>query len=276
MAKRVLKVLDKDKTECSQGFFDQQVYSECADVSQRMRKMGVALVHEFFGQREIASIAAGQEGLVLTLFDDTKKAVDLTVNALGEVSVRREGILLSGFETNATSIVKTVNKVFEERKEVIAKPASVLPLQNKSDQLANEIASHLSNDVSGLTAKLGLKPIDYSVEIVQSGLMLVFCDKRGRSISATVCCDGSLKVSIQGNKEEHESPDIGLAIPYLKKLLYGDQEEKEEPKSEEYKRRFEHGVHGHAPPDDEETPQKSPKIQEEETEESSTQLVVLD
>lgn len=152
------------------------------------------------------------------------------------------------------------------------------PPLDRPDQLADEIASHLSNDVSGLTTKLGLKPVDYSVEIVQSGLMLVFCDKKGRSISATVCCDGSLKVSIQGNKDEHESPDIGLAIPYLKKLLCGesDQEEKEEPKSEEYKRRFEHGVHGHAPPDDEETPQKSPKIQEEETEESSTQLVVLD
>ena len=151
---------------------------------------------------------------------------------------------------------------------------------DRPDQLASEIASHLSNDVSGLTAKLGLKPADYSVEIVQSGLMLVFCDKRGRSISATVCCDGSLKVSIQGRQEEHESPDVGLAVPYLRKFLTGEsgqEEEKVEEESEEFKRRFVHGVHGHAPPDDEieETPQKSPKIQEEE-ETPATQLVQLD
>lgn len=172
--------------------------------------------------------------------------------------------------------------------EVVVRSERPPPL-DRPDQLASEIASHLSNDVSGLTAKLGLKPVDYSVEIVQSGLMLVFCDKRGRSIGATVCCDGSLKVSIQGSlkvstqgrQEEHESPDIGLAVPYLRKLLTGEREsieEKEEEISEEFKRRFVHGVHGHAPPDDEmedETPQKSPKIQEEE-ETPATQLVQLD
>lgn len=176
----------------------------------------------------------------------------------------------------------------EDRVTILSSSADRSPL-DRPDQLASEIASHLSNDVSGLTAKLGLKPVDYSVEIVQSGLMLVFCDKRGRSISATVCCDGSLKVSIQGSlkvstqgrQEEHESPDVGLAVPYLRKLLTGEsgQEEKKEEESEEFKRRFVHGVHGHAPPDDEieETPQKSPKIQEEEEEEPEpTQLVQLD
>lgn len=172
---------------------------------------------------------------------------------------------------DADAAIETVAVVRQEH------PSSPL---DRPDQLASEIASHLSNDVSGLTAKLGLKPVDYSVEIVQSGLMLVFKGKAG-TIEATVCCDGRLKVSVNGRDPPYESPDIGLAVPYLRKLLTGEREsieEKEEEISEEFKRRFVHGVHGHAPPDDEmedETPQKSPKIQEEE-ETPATQLVQLD
>lgn len=152
-------------------------------------------------------------------------------------------------------------------------PASVLPLQNESDQLASEIASHLSNDASGLVTKLGLKPVDYSAEIVQSGILLKFEGKVGQ-IGATVCCDGSLKISVNG-KTQGESPDVEFAVSYLKKLISGKGLNKFEPTSSDdeetkaaFKRRFEYGVHGHAPPDDEfeEEPEKSPKIQEEEEE----------
>lgn len=163
------------------------------------------------------------------------------------------------------------------------------PPLDRPDQLADEIASHLSNDANGLTTKLGLKPVDYSAEIVQSGILLKFEGRVGQ-IEATVCCDGSLKVSVNHGRV-HESPDIGFAIPYLKKLISGKGLNKFEPTSSDdeetkaaFKRRFEYGVHGHKDPADEEderewanrkeeeeTPQKSPKIQEEE-EEEPTQL----
>lgn len=153
------------------------------------------------------------------------------------------------------------------------------PPLDRPDQLASEIASHLSNDVSGLITKLGLKPVDYSAEIVQSGILLKFEGKVGQ-IEATVCCDGSLKVSVNG-KTQGESPDVEFAVSYLKKLISGKGLNKFEPTSSDdeetkaaFKRRFEYGVHGHAPPDDDEEPVKSPKIQEEE--EEPTQLVKLD
>ena len=172
------------------------------------------------------------------------------------------------------------------------------PPLDRPDQLADEIASHLSNDASGLTTKLGLKPVDYSAEIVQSGILLKFEGRVGQ-IEATVCCDGSLKVSVNG-KTQGESPDVEFAVSYLKKLISGKGLNKFEPTSSDdasvlplqneretkaaFKRRFEYGVHGHKDPADEEderewanrkeeeeTPQKSPKIQEEE-EEEPTQL----
>lgn len=174
--------------------------------------------------------------------------------------------------------------------EAVVRPER--PPLDRPDQLASEIASHLSNDVSSLTTKLGLKPVDYSVEIVQSGLMLKFEGKVGK-IEATVCCDGSLKVAVNG-KTQGESPDVEFALSYLKKLISGKGLNKFEPTSSDdeetkraFKRRFEYGVHGHKDPADEEderlwanrkeeeeTPQKSPKIQEEEPE--PTQVVKLD
>ena len=127
--------------------------------------------------------------------------------------------------------------------EVVIRQERPLPL-DRPDQLASEIASHLSNDVSGLTTKLGLKPItdltleiqshmdnntshlisklglqpsDYSAEISTSGLTISIHGQ----VKATVRCDGTVQVE-RFDQLVCQAPNVEVASTVVKELITDD------------------------------------------------------
>lgn len=331
VAKRVRERLDRKKPAYES--LCRQISDACAQISQGMRKKGVALLSELSEIQRVDSVSVDKQGLVLTLYGDTRRRVDAKVGVLGEVSVALDGVAVPAMGSGVTSSVKLVQHLLENKplssitndstlaatsqelgsvmKTAVSelglrpehgasakpnelgwmlsfycqagriemllchdrsvmvkhngKPAlqapdvsmaviylkELLAEEKKTpsvDDLALEIQSHLANDTGHLIRQLGLKPGEYSLEIDRSGLKVKY-----RNVEAIVCCDGRVKVTVNGERIP-DALDVKMAISNLEGLLAKRQIEEVQ---------------------EEEEPKKSPKIEEEEPV-PPTQLVNLE
>lgn len=218
-----------------------QIDDACAQLSQQMRKKGVALLRELSEKQPVESVSVGRTGLVLTLYDDSKRRIDTKINALGEVSVALDGAAVPTMSgTGVTSSVNVVDLLLKDKPvpppanefgvPVIASDTNQelgsvvsstgLRLYLPADPLTNltrEIGCHLNNDASHLIFKLGLSPSDYSANICASGLAISI---HGR-IKATVRCDGTVQVE-RYDQLVCQSQNVEMVLPFVKELIADD------------------------------------------------------
>lgn len=240
VAQRVVARLDNKKPAYES--LCRQISDACAQISQGMRKKGVALLRELSEKGRVDSVSVDKQGLVLTLYGDTRRRVDAKVGVLGEVSVALDGVAVPTMSgTGVTSSVNVVDLLLKDKPAplptnefgvpVIAsdtnqqlgsviKASTGLRPHPPADPLTNltrEIESHLNNDASHLIFKLGLDPSEYSVDISASGLAISI---HGR-IKATVRCDGTVQVE-RYDQLVCQAPDVKVALTVVKELITDD------------------------------------------------------
>ena len=206
VAKRVRERLDRKKPAYES--LCRQISDACAQISQGMRKKGVALLSELSEIQRVDSVSVDKQGLVLTLYGDTRRRVDAKVGVLGEVSVALDGVAVPAMGSGVTSSVKLVQHLLEN------KPLSSITNDSTLAATSQELGSAMKTAV----CELGLRPEHgASAKPNELGWMLSFYCQAGR-IEMLVCHDRSVLVKCNG-KPALQAPDVSMAVIYLKELL---------------------------------------------------------
>ncbi len=206
VAKRVRERLDRKKPAYES--LCRQISDACAQISQGMRKKGVALLSELSEIQRVDSVSVDKQGLVLTLYGDTRRRVDAKVGVLGEVSVALDGVAVPAMGSGVTSSVKLVQHLLEN------KPLSSITNDSTLAATSQELGSAMKTAV----CELGLRPEHgASAKPNELGWMLSFYCQAGR-IEMLVCHDRSVLVKRNG-KPALQAPDVSMAVIYLKELL---------------------------------------------------------
>lgn len=113
VAKRVIERLDHPKPTLVS--FERQIKDVCDQMAQAMRKIGVALLKEFFETGQVEQVSGDREALILTLRDKGQRRLDVKINAHGQVAVVREGSKELDFTESMTTAVKMIHHLLEIR-----------------------------------------------------------------------------------------------------------------------------------------------------------------
>lgn len=213
VAKRVVERLRNEKPAYES--LCRQISDACAQISQGMRKKGVALLRELNKSQRVDSVSVDKQGLVLTLYGDTRRRVDAKVGVLGEVSVALDGVAVPAMGSGVTYSVKLVQHLLEN------KPLSSITNDSTLAATSQELGSLMKTVVS----ELGLLPEHgASAKPNELGWMLSFYCQTGR-VEMLVCHDRSVLVKRNG-KPALQAPDVSMAVIYLKELLAEEKKEK--------------------------------------------------
>jgi hypothetical protein len=215
VAKRVRERLDRKKPAYES--LCRQINDACAQISQDMRKKGVALLRELGEKRPVESVSVDRQGLVLTLYDDAKRRIDVKVGILDQFSVALDGNAVPTTCFGVTSAVQVVDLLLKEKSQ----PPEINDFERSHyDATPQELGSLMKT----LVSEIGLRP-DHgaSSKQVDCGWMLSFGCQAGR-VEMLVYYDRHVWVKINGQRAL-DAPDVSMAVIYLKELLAEEKKE---------------------------------------------------
>jgi hypothetical protein len=211
VARRVIERLDKKRP--AYDSLCGQINDACAQLSQDMRKKGVALLRELDEKRPVESVSVDRQGLVLTLYDEAKRRIDVKVGILDQFSVALDGNAVPTTCFGVTSAVQVVDLLLKDKPLLPATGEFGMSKRDPVTDLALEIECHLDNNTGHLIRQLGLQSGAYSVKIGASGLIVEI-----GPVKATVRCDGTVQVE-RFDQLVCQAPDVKAALAFIQELM---------------------------------------------------------